>query len=642
MIPSRVNSREYQRQTIDTEIRSLEGFIRALKLRRNALAPISSLPPEVLAAIFSFVRLPNKLILAEEPDKLACLRVSHVCHQWREIALNQPLLWSHIDFTLLTSAGAAEMLVRAKTVPLHLEANVPIDHWDNSRFGAFQKELRARASHIYHLSVSAEYHHLSKILEGLVSPAPTLEDLSLSTEFYEGNRTIQSRVFVPDNIFDGTTPRLFDLVLKNCDISWNSPLLKGLRYLEIRTLSASRRPSLSVWSDALDQIPQLKTLTLHSASPIAPPFSFDVERTVTLPSLVYLDIAASARDCGFALAHLVLPALTWLGVVANSSHWDGGDVQEILPYVSRHAHGPRDDQPLQSVFVNSKRKRTHILAWTEPDMDREVRNWTDLFLSTHTARVSFAVTNENWFPGVDAGVFDAAMAALPLDNLVTLTAQNRTRLFEKQVWLHHAPRWPLLQSVRLAPQAARGLREMFLEDSGNANLLLPSLRKLVLINTALSAWRTLRLRDAFMKRVEQGVPLVMLNLHTCPATSRAVELLREIVGDVWGPVQILDTREQMLLIWDSDACGLFVPNDDSGVEDNGDDSDYSNTDDDDDRVINYDEDEDEEEEEEEEEEDTGRGRGLTKFSTHGSGYDSETDDGDFHGFTSNLNIHIQA
>ncbi|KAH8987717.1 hypothetical protein EDB86DRAFT_2084866 [Lactarius hatsudake] len=491
-----------------------------MKLRRNALAPISSLPPEVFAVIFSFVRLPSKLILAEEPDRLACLRVSHVCHQWREIALNQPLLWSHVDFTLLTSAGATEILARAKTVPLHLEANVPIDHWDNSRF---------------------EYHHLSKTLEGLVSPAPTLEDLSLSCE----GITIQPRVFVPDNIFDGTTPRLLDLVLKNCDISWNSPLLKGLRYLEIRTPSASWRPSLSVWLDALDQIPQLKTLTLHSASPIAPPFSFDVERTVTLPSLVYLDIAASARDCGLALAHLVLPALTWLGVVANL-------LIGMVATCKKSSHMFLDT-PMDLGMTNRSRACSSTARENAPTSLRGPSPiWTakcaigSTYFSLHTARVSFAVTNENWFPGVDAGVFDAAMAALPLDNFVTLTAQNRTRLFEKQVWLHHAPRWPLLQSVRLAPQAARGLREMFLEDSGgNENPLLPSLRKLVLINAALSAYRTLRLRDAFMKRVEQGVPLETLNLHTCPATSRAVELLREIVVDVWGPVQILDTREQI-------------------------------------------------------------------------------------------------
>src|SRR6266702_792197 len=80
-------------------------------------------------------------------------------------------------------------------------------------------------------------------------------------------------------------PRLSCLMLRNCDISWKSPLLKGLRHLDIRTPSAGRRPGLSVWLDVLDEMPELKTLTLHSATPVVPhgaSFPSDVERTVTL------------------------------------------------------------------------------------------------------------------------------------------------------------------------------------------------------------------------------------------------------------------------------------------------------------------------------------------------------------------------
>jgi hypothetical protein len=47
MDPSLASSRARSQQTIDAEIESLEKSMRALKLRRNALSPISSLPPEV-------------------------------------------------------------------------------------------------------------------------------------------------------------------------------------------------------------------------------------------------------------------------------------------------------------------------------------------------------------------------------------------------------------------------------------------------------------------------------------------------------------------------------------------------------------------------------------------------------------------
>src|ERR1700761_411983 len=102
MNPSQANSRERLQQTIDAEIKSLEESVQALKLRRNALSPISSLPSDVFATIFTLLCIPGTLSQDGKPVyHLARIRVSHVCHQWREIALNQPLLWSHVDFTIL-------------------------------------------------------------------------------------------------------------------------------------------------------------------------------------------------------------------------------------------------------------------------------------------------------------------------------------------------------------------------------------------------------------------------------------------------------------------------------------------------------------------------------------------------------------
>ncbi|KAH9030014.1 hypothetical protein EDB84DRAFT_1495541 [Lactarius hengduanensis] len=456
--PTQANSREYQQQAIDAEIKSLEGSIRALKLRRNALTPISSLPTEVIAAIFSFLLpiAPSPFtILGERPDQLTWLRVA---------------------------------------IPLYLEARVPI-------------ELQARVSHTCHLAISAERFRLRKTLEGLVSPAPTLEYLSL---FSDGHwNSAISKVFIPDTLFDGTTPRLSHLQLHQCDISWKSPLLKGLKYLQIHIPSRDVRPSLSDWLDALDEMPQLEMLNLHSASPIAPPDAL-LSVASSAPShflLEHLNISASVRDCGLALVHLLLPALTRLHLAATSCSLDGSDVQEILPYVVRHAHGPQDTQPLQSVLVRHDRTRADVLAWTKPNIDAKSHN-----------PIAF----------LEVMAFAPAMTALPMDGLVTLTSQVFTSPspLNTQSWLRQAPRWPLLQRVRLATPAARGFTEMLLEDTGDHKCpLLPSLTNLVLIDVRLSARRTLRLCDALMKRVEQGVPLETLDLRTCLATSRAIELL---------------------------------------------------------------------------------------------------------------------
>ena len=105
---------------------------------------------------------------------------------------------------------------------------------------------------------------------------------------------------------------------------------------------------------------------------------------------------------------------------------------------------------------------------------------------------------------------------------------------------------------------------MLLEDNGGRERpILPSLTKIVLVESALSARRTLRLCDAFMKRVEQGVPLETLDLRTCFATGHAVELLSEIVVEVLGPD---DPHAQVGLVWDSATRGLFVGDDSSEFE----------------------------------------------------------------------------
>jgi hypothetical protein len=521
---------QYQQQAIDAEIKSLEESLRALRQRRNTLSPISSLPAEIIAGIFLLARLPDE---RGRPD----LRVSQVCRRWREIVLDYPVFWSHVDVTAIGPAGMTMMLARAKMAPLDLEANIPgyyTYRWDDAGFLAFQKVLQAHISHIYRLRISAKSSHLQRTLEGLISPAPTLEHLSLSFDKIYEEPSFQA--YVPDNLFDSTTPKLSFLELSNCDISWKSPLLKGLKHLETIRLSEIVRPNLTDWLDTLDEMPQLKKLLIHSASPSAAliPFSH-AERTVTLPSLVHLDISAPWYDCALALGHLILPSLTSLRVTASSGQPTVRKLRKLFPYVAQHTHGPQDTEPLQSMTIDSEKRRLDIRVWSAFNInDAE----TDARLSERLA-LSVTCTDRNLNVLDDlVRILDAAMTALPLDNLVTFTSRGSTRIGpDEEFWRLHEPRWPLLKHLHLGSLPARRLREMLLKDNGGRErLLFPSLTRLELFNYALSARRTQRLCDVLMNRVEQGVPLEVLDLRSCPVTTRlAVQLLSEIVVDVWAP-----------------------------------------------------------------------------------------------------------
>jgi hypothetical protein len=533
-------SRDHLRQAIDDKISPLEESTRALKSSRNSLAPVSRLPPEILAVVFSF--LPASA-WDKKAGPLAWMRIAHVCGRWREVVLNDPFFWSHINFNELSPAGMAELLARAKTVPLHLEADVTV--LSEVRLGAFERQFEAHISHTRHLSISGHYiQSATAVFERFLSSAPTLEYLSLSYRAYDSRRRFgppSSEVFIiPANFFNFTIPSLMSLKLTSCEFSWKSPFLKSLRTLEILRSSFSRqvRPGLEDWLDGLNEMPQLETLILQSATPLTPldePFILEVTRAVALPSLTRFHISDSAKDCALALAHLVLPALAWLRVDAAASHaWEGEDMGLLIPYVTQHVLGLHDIEPLRSILIGRKSARAEVLAWTLPDADVKVCDSKTFLSASVSARLMFVATGIGSHE-METAIFNAFLTLLPMNSVSTLSVQNDIKL-DKDFWLSHAQRLPLLVQARLVPTAVKAFGDMLAEDAPPSGPRLPSLTQLLLVDVELNGPRAYYLRDVFMERVEQGVPLEVLDLRTCVAGDRSIQFLAEVVVEVQEPL----------------------------------------------------------------------------------------------------------
>lgn len=403
--------------------------------------------------------------------------------RWREIALNQPRLWSLINFTTLTMEGVTEFLSRSKTGPLELHANLCGVRWESARFDAFQEQLVAHVSHTCRLNVIAQSSDLQTIVDQLVSPAPAIERLMLIVNNKARHLKIPARTVMPHNLFAASAPRLSHLQLNHCDISWASPLLKNLRLLDLHTLSPGARPSLGEWLDAMSQMLKLEMLVVHFATPMAPPVQtviLDPARVITHPSLTQPYLVASASDCTLALAHLVLPALTSVHIHAISEHSEAHDVRTLIPYISRNAYGPQDVKPLQSMLISGGDHLTEIIAWTEPDADIEVKDLVTSMKATLAARVIFIVSSHVWRPGTDLEILDNTLAVLPLSSLRSLTVQNSSFFLERH-WLRHAPRWKSLGHVRLVDlPVTKSFTEVLYKDAGRDGPLLPSLTKLSL------------------------------------------------------------------------------------------------------------------------------------------------------------------
>ena len=542
---------DHLRQAINDEIIPLEESTRALKSRQNELASISRLPPEILAVIFFFHSLST---WCDKTAKMAWIRVAHVCRLWRETALNHPRVWSHINFTKLTSAGMVEILSRAKLAPLNLEAD--IDTWSKERVVAFGKQLEAHISHTRHLSISGSYLRPVTLLEQFVSSAPILEFLSLSQKF-PCFLSDSERAIMLDNLFNHT-PSLISLELENCDFSWTSrpPFLKGLRSLQICELFTGARPKLEDWLDALNEMPQLEELSLQFATPLAPetgPLISESSRSSTLTSLTRFHISDFPKECALAVAHLVLPALTHLHVDVESRDEDGEDVQLVIPYVARNVCGMQDIEPLRSILFSGERRRAEVLVWTMPDADINVCDSTTLLSESASARLMFTATCEpgmEWHNVVVTAIYDALLTLLPVNSVSTFTAQNHTQL-SKEFWLNQAPRLPLLERVRLIPTAVKAFRDMLAEDAPPDGPRLPLLTKLSILDVFWTSTRTYHFRDMLIGRVEQGVPLESLDLCTCeePYPPRAKQIFAEIVVDAQGPLCSSRTNDFPVTTW---------------------------------------------------------------------------------------------
>jgi hypothetical protein len=388
-----------------------------------------------------------------------------------------------------------------------LEVDFIKSTWRGERFTAIERQLEAHISRTLHLSIS-----------GLVPP-----ELKL---------------------FKRATLNLRSLELDSSTISWKSPLLKGLRTLKI-VRPAGRRPKLEEWLVALNEMLQLETLILHSATtptPLSTPLISEPSRAVTLPSLTTFDIRASAKDSALAFAHLVLPALTRLYVDTISHDETGEDVCQLILFVARSVYGLQSAGPLRSILINGTRRRAQAVISTMPTVEAFDRS----FPSVPTC-LMFTATGNDWYSGdVNTAIFGALLTFLPVNSVSTFTAQDDTQL-GREFWVSHAPRLPLLERARLVHTAFDSFRDILAKDAPPNGPRFPSLRKLILIDVTLYAQGTYHLRDMLIKRVEQGVPLEVLDLGTCAAADREIQLLAEIVVDVQQPLTAMENQGVMIL-----------------------------------------------------------------------------------------------
>ncbi|TFY51807.1 hypothetical protein EVG20_g10829, partial [Dentipellis fragilis] len=409
-----------RRDDIDTQIEHHRKALLDLRLRRNTLAPISVLLPEILSYIFHFcvddsgtresmfwanVDLPSIVSpgLSYGYARTA-LALSHVCRQWRSIARDDALLWTHIFMSNVELCQ--RMLVRSK------QAALTVRHGFISNDGKSLISLGhalAHLSRIKTLQISCQYYGTNlprRFMEYISSPAPLLEELYLSN--LTGHWATNA---LPDTVFAGCVPRLARLtVLHGAQLSWSSPLLKlsSLTHLHIGDMTEWKNSTLDPLLTVLARLPLLRGLALEQAIPAGPQVT---GRAVALPALTHLTLSDDQTSCVALLQALTLPpsvSITLQSFLAG----DQVDYQPALTHCLTHVAPFFAGMRTARIYVTKDGavNQLRIQAWEGAVTDSASLG------SMHSGR---AVVDFMWSgqPIMDIQVVLDACAALALDGL---------------------------------------------------------------------------------------------------------------------------------------------------------------------------------------------------------------------------------
>ncbi|GLB41913.1 hypothetical protein LshimejAT787_1005130 [Lyophyllum shimeji] len=438
------------RGLIDQEMQRLENSIRLLKSRRNILAPISRLPPEMLAKIFAH----RVAECAESPNLLEWIRVSHVSRHWRAVALDCPSLWGNLVFT--RPKWSEEMLKRSKMASLVVKADLTCI---TPRIFEAVRLALLHGSRIHDLQLRAASATLDRLLAADLSlEMPMIRSLSLSVPRVARFGTDEGFT-IPTTILNGPTPYLKRLELQKCNISWDSSLLRGLTHLTIRDVTASARPTTQQLMDALERMPGLQVFDFQDALPLSPQTEAvhpPPDRIIHLPQLIHLSIASTVPECVNLVSRITIPASARVHLSCSGTEATGSDFSGIMKIISN----PRCSSCPDEIDSPPERKIIRVLhVQVEAPVSLLVHGWTDpLSPSENDVRANAPdiQLHLSWHHSPQAKVDAIATSickAIPIAHLRSLRMAHVGGMTPK-TWANTFGFLPKLHSVHIAGDSA--------------------------------------------------------------------------------------------------------------------------------------------------------------------------------------------
>ncbi|OJT15602.1 hypothetical protein TRAPUB_5930 [Trametes pubescens] len=327
-----------------------------LKHHINAIAPVSSLPPELAGLVFEFVKGHDERVeveggaplTAKKTARTNLIHITHVCRTWRAVALASPSLWADILVDDHTSRfpSADTFLSRSQTMPLYL-------HVSQMRGTNLARFLQGNsvASRIRRLDLSWDLFHDTPATH-IELDAPLLECLTV----------VASRALRPIN-----------LVISNA---------------RLKALAVALRDDF-IWTPKM-AFPHLTHLYMDAVCHYWDYVPFGLGPLLmgvlrNMPALQYLHLVRLTAECfeeaepKTELQQVALPHLRWFACVDSNPSVSLRLLSYLLlpehafVYIG-HGCGPRQQTDLQPPYEFPSREFTQNFSHVEiAALDRDLR-----------------------------------------------------------------------------------------------------------------------------------------------------------------------------------------------------------------------------------------------------------------------------